>query len=383
MTRRESVGLGLAAATLLRSQTRTPYKVAIIGRTGHGGFGHGWDLAWNGVPGVQVVAVSDPDEKGRATARGRSGALRGYADYREMLDRERPQIVTIGLRWSDERLAMFRAAVDIGAHVLVEKPFASCVADADEMTALAARRGVKVQVGHAARASVNAGRLQKMIRDGEIGQVVELRARGKEDQRAGGEDLVVLGTHALDLMRLFAGDPRWVFGHVTEDGREVTRRDGREGGEHVGKLAGNQISATFAFEKGLDGYFATHTASPYPPQNRCGLWIMGTKGAIHINVGNSRSAEARILRSPLWMADKEAQWESLGPEGPETQGTFDRPANSMALDLVDAIERDRPPICTARDGTWTIEMIAGIYQSHFKGAPVSFPLADRRDPFAV
>jgi predicted dehydrogenase len=83
------------------------------------------------------------------------------------------------------------------------------------------------------------------------------------------------------------------------------------------------------------------------------------------------------------MAEKEAQWEMLGPEGPETQGTFDRPANSMALDLVDAIERDRPPVCTARDGTWTIEMIAGIYQSHFKGAPVSFPLTDRRDPFAV
>ena len=46
-----------------------------------------------------------------------------------------------------------------------------------------------------------------MLREGRLGQLLEIRARGKEDTRAGGEDLIVLGTHCFDLMRYFAGDP--------------------------------------------------------------------------------------------------------------------------------------------------------------------------------
>jgi len=383
MRRREFLYLGLGVAAAVRAQQPKPHTVAIIGYTGHGGFGHAWDLAWNRVPGVQVLAVSDPDEAGRARARQRSSALRAYADYRQMLERERPSIVSISLRWADERLAMFQAAAEIGAHIIVEKPFAPSLPDADEMVALAARRGIKVLVGHQARASETIPRIRRMIHDGEIGQLIELRIRGKEDARAGGEDLVVLGTHGLDLMRLFAGDPRWVFAHVTQGGREVTPRDGRQGSEHVGTLAGDQISATFVFDNALHGYFNSCPAEPIPPGNRCGLTILGSKGAIFINFGTSRSAESWVLRSSMWMEGKEGRWEPLGPEGPDTVGAFDRASHAMALDFIDAIDHDRDPICSVRDGCWTIEMIAGIYRSQFTGTRVHFPLRDRRDPFAA
>jgi predicted dehydrogenase len=381
MRRREFLYLGLSAAAQTRQQR--PYTVVIIGHTGRGGFGHGWDLAWNKMPGVQVVAVSDPDESGRARARQRSGALRSYADYRQMLERELPGIVTIGPRWTDERLAMFRAAAEIGAHIIIEKPFASSLPDADEMVALAARKGIKVLVGHQARASEVLRRVRRMIGDGEIGRLVELRVRGKEDTRAGGEDLVVLGTHGLDLMRIFAGNPRWVFAHVTQDGRETTPRDGRQGSERVGTLAGDQIAATFAFDNALHGHFGSCRAEPIPPGNRCGLTILGSKGAVFINVGTSRSAESWILRSPMWMEGKDAHWELIGPEGPDAVGDFDRASHAMALDLIDAIENDRDPVCSVRDGCWTIEMIAGIYRSQFTGSRVHFPLVNRTDPFAV
>ena len=383
MERREFMSLGLGATAALRARPPERLTVAIAGDTGQGGFGHAWDLAWNRVPGVQVVAVSDPDEAGRARARQRSGALRAYADYREMLERERPAIVSISSRWTDGRLAMFRAAAGIGAHILVEKPFAGSLPDADEMVSLAARRGIKVLVGHQARASETIRRVLRMIRDGEIGELVELRVRGKEDKRAGGEDLVVLGTHGLDLMRLVAGDPRWVFAHVTQGGREVTPRDGRQGSERVGTLAGDRISATFLFDNALHGTFDSRRAEPTPPGNRCGLTILGSRGAIFINVGTSRSAESWILRSPMWREDKDTRWEPLGPDGPDTVGTFDRGSHAMALDLIDAIERDRDPVCSVRDGCWTIEMIAGIYRSQFSGSRVPFPLKDRSDPFAA
>jgi predicted dehydrogenase len=335
------------------------------------------------VSGAQVVAVADPDEAGRARAQKRSGALRAYADYRQMLERERPGIACIACRWTEERLPMFRAAAEAGAHMIVEKPFAGSLPDADEMVALAARRHLKVATGHQARASETLARIRRIVQNGEIGQIVELRARGKEDARAGGEDLVVLGTHCLDLMRVFAGDPRWVFAHVTQGGREVTPRDGRQGTERVGLLAGDRISATFLFDGGLHGYFDSHRTEPIPPGERCGLAVLGTKGAVFINVGTSRSAQSWILRSPMWMASTDARWEPLGPEGPDTVGNSDRASHAMALDMIDAIERDREPVCTARDGCWTIEMIAGVYGSQFSGARVCFPFSDRRDPFAL
>ncbi|MGP8243835.1 MAG: Gfo/Idh/MocA family protein [Bryobacteraceae bacterium] len=363
-----------------RSQQAKPRTVGIIGYTGHGNFGHAWDLAWNGVPGVQVVAVSDPDDAGRAKAQQRSKALRAYSDYRQMVARERPNIVSIACRWADERLAMFRAAIEVGAHIIVEKPFAPSLPDADEMMALATRRGIKVMTGHQARASKTILQVRGMIHNGEIGQIVELRARGKEDVRAGGEDLAVLGTHSLDLMRVFAGDPRWVFAHVTQRGRDITPQDGRQGAEHVGIIGGDQISATFLFDNAVHGHFDSRLAEPFPPGDRCGLTIVGTKGSIFINVGTSRSGESWVRRSPMPLG---AQWEPLGPEGPDTVGDTDRASGAMARDFLDAINHDREPVCTGYDGRWTIEMIAGIYRSQFGGARVSFPLKDRRDPFAA
>jgi len=381
MTRRESLLTGLGIAAMAHARPEQSHRVAIIGYTGHGNFGHAWDLAWNGLPTVQVVAVSDPDPAGRTAAQKRSGALRSYADYRQMLDRERPGIVNIACRWADERLPMFRAAVEIGAHILVEKPFAPSLPVADQMVDLAARKGIKVAVGHQARASANARSIHRMIAEGRIGEIVELRARGKEDARAGGEDLIVLGTHSLDLMRFFVGDPRWVSAHVTQDGREITPRDGHQGTERIGLLAGNQIAAEFVFDNALPVTFASRKSLPIPPGEHCGLTLLGTRGAIFINVGTSRSAQAWIVRSPLWAEGEAPRWEALGPEGPDTVGNFDRASHAMAADFIDAIDHNREPVCNARDGCWTIEMIAGVYNSQFSQQRVRFPLRDRRDPF--
>ncbi len=355
------------------------YRAVIIGDTGRGGYGHGWELAWNRIPAVEVVAVADPDEAGRKGAMERCGAPRGYADYHEMIRREKPDLVTIGSRWADQHLAMLTAAAEARAHVLMEKPFAPDLPEADRMVEVAARHGIKVQVGHIIRAS--SVRLKAILEAGEIGQLLEMRARGKEDRRAGGEDLVVLGSHALDLMRYFVGDPRWVFANVQQDGREIRRSDAHTGKEQVGRFAGNDIAASFAFDNGVHGYFASKASEPKPPGNRCGLWLYGSKGVIFINQGNSRTAEGRILRSPYWIEEPgKAEWTPLATAGPERNGNWDRPNNLMALDLLDAIEKNRKPLCDASDGRWTMEMIAGIYDSQRTGGRVKFPLVDRRDP---
>jgi hypothetical protein len=78
-------------------------RAAIIGHTGRGDYGHGLDQIFNDFDKIQVVAVADPDEKGRERAKQRSKALRHYGDYREMLTKEMPQLASIanGYRRAD------------------------------------------------------------------------------------------------------------------------------------------------------------------------------------------------------------------------------------------------------------------------------------------
>src|SRR4051794_28507663 len=94
-----------------------------IGPPGRGGFGHGKGAGFAGREGIEVVAVADADERGRAAALLRCGAARGYADYHQMLEKERPALVCIGPRTTAERREMLLAAVGAGAHVMCEKPF--------------------------------------------------------------------------------------------------------------------------------------------------------------------------------------------------------------------------------------------------------------------
>ena len=71
------------------------FRIGIIGHTGRGGYGHSLDMAFVGVEGVEIVALADPDDEGRAETAARTGAATAYADYREMLDREKLDIAVL------------------------------------------------------------------------------------------------------------------------------------------------------------------------------------------------------------------------------------------------------------------------------------------------
>jgi predicted dehydrogenase len=149
MQRREFLHRAAGAAALAMATTGshvrgavTPPKftAAVIGHTGRGNFGHGMDVVFNDRPNIEVVGLADPDEAGRARAQERVRARRTYADYREMLQQERPQLVSVAPRWTNQHHAMVMAALSVGAHVYCEKPFTRTLAEADELLALAALR---------------------------------------------------------------------------------------------------------------------------------------------------------------------------------------------------------------------------------------------------
>lgn len=222
MTTRRSL---LALAALPVAATPKRYRVAVIGHTGRGNCGHGIDTVWQAFDHMDLVAIADAHEAGRAAAAQRLHAPRQYADYREMLRREQPDIVGIGPCWMDQRVAMVTAAAEAGAYIYLEKPFALTLADADRMVDAVRQHKVKLQIAHQMRTSPHTLYAKALIDAGEIGVIQEIRARGKEDRRAGGEDLLVLGSHLCDMLRFFLGNPEWTLAHVTTAGREMSDAD--------------------------------------------------------------------------------------------------------------------------------------------------------------
>ena len=390
MKRREfikSTAVGLAALGAASAKAKKPkYKVAVIGRTGKGNYGHGLDVVWNDIDQAQVAAIADVDAAGRAAAAKRLNAPRAYADYRDMLEKERPQIVSVAARWLDCHRDMVLACAEFGCHVFLEKPMCQTLEQADEMIAALEKRNLKLAIAHQTRYSPSLRHVQRAIADGVLGDIVELRGRGKEDRRGGGEDLMVLGTHIMDLMRLFAGDPQWCFARVSDDGKPVTREDVRDGAEGIGPLAGDEIHATYRFGQTTMGFFSTHRARDGAAK-RFGLQLFGTKGILTMTTG--ALPEIWLVEDPSWQPGRsDARWKritSAGIDKPETLTDRGHALGNrlIALDLIAAIETDTQPKGGMYDGRAALEMILAVYESHRLGEPVDLPLKNREHPLSL
>lgn len=361
-------------------------RIGVIGRTGKGNYGHGVETVWADLPRTEVVAVADENEQGRAEAANRTKAARTYADYREMLDKEQLDIVAVCPRWIDQHHAMVMAAVEQGCHVFMEKPFCRTLEQADDIVRALEMRHLRLGIAHQTRYHPVLPVVRDLIKAGEIGEVLEIRARGKEDSRGGGEDLWVLGTHMMDLMQVFAGNVAWCFGTVTVKGQPITKADVDEGNEGIGPLAGDAVEARYRFANGINGYFASHRNVGGNP-SRFGLQIFGSKGIIEFLSGYL--TPVRLLRDPSWSPGRSgAKWlpiSSNGIDKPETlSGDGLHTGNARAAeDLLQAIETNRDPDSNAATARAATEMIVAVFESQRLGGPVRFPLENRKNPLTM
>ena len=379
-----------AAAHALPAVEKKPArKAAIIGHTGAGDYGHGIERVFHGMSDVTVVAVADPDEGGRAKAKAASGAARGYADYREMLEKEKPDLVAIGPRWATEHHAMAMAALQAGAHLYLEKPFTITLAEADDILRLAREKQRRVAVAHVTRMAPSVRRLEKALRGGLIGDVLEIHAAGKMGSRAGGQDMMVLGLHVFDLARLFAGDVRWCQAGICEQGRPAAVADARESPtDKVGLVAGDDIFAHFAMQSGVNVTFRSRAglekaAGPF------GMEIVGTKGIARLNSGFAPgiSLLANPNREPTTRTEAWQEWtggaDVAGEAAFEGLTGYDASHRRVVRDWLQSIGENREPLGSAERAMKAIEMAHGVFQAGITGQRVSFPLAKRTHPLAV
>lgn len=353
------------------------YRVAVIGSSGRGDYGHGLDIMWKGVRRTQVVAVADDNPAGLQKAAKRLGVDQTFADYRAMLDRVKPDIVAIALRWIDRHAEMATACAERGIHMYMEKPFCRTLGEADRVIRVCDMTHSRLALAHVTRYSPRLAKVRELIAGGAIGKVLEYRARGKEDKRGGGEDLWVLGSHVLNLVAILGGKPKWCFATVSQNGRPIQKKDIVNGPEGLGPLAGDDVRATYGLTNGATATFQSVRNAGGNPA-RFGVQICGSKGIIEILTGYL--PDVRLLEDPGWSPGRnpKAKWRpvtSAGVDKPEPLAN-DLEAGNVAAgnDLIAAIEGNREPLCNAREGRDVVEMILAAFESQRKSGPVNFPL---------
>ncbi|MBN8525100.1 MAG: Gfo/Idh/MocA family oxidoreductase [Planctomycetes bacterium] len=363
--------------------------------------GHGLHVACRGLPGVEVAGLVDTRDQDIAARLAATGARRHFRTLEELLERARPDIVILCSRHPGDHLAQIRAAAERGVHVYCEKPMCADLIEADAIVALAERHGVRIAVAHPARHAAVFRALKDLLADGAIGRPLAAYGRGKCDHRGGGEDLVVLGTHILDLQAHLFGPPLHVQAEVWTGGRPSAPGETVATVEPIGPAAGDDIVATFAFAGGVHGHFSSHRGWAQPGNDGVimGLTVLGDRGALSLRF-NDRAhppTTLRICRQPLPPEDG-ATYEdvpvppcacpsaspldlSLCGQPDVPQAPFFLEANRAALlDLMSAIETGCRPRCDADDARIAQEMIQGIYAAHLSGGRLRFPLAQREHP---
>lgn len=230
--------------------------------------------------------------------------------------------------------------------------------------------------------------VKSLIANDEIGEVLEVRGRGTEDHRGGGEDLWVLGSHVFGLMRSVAGgDATSCCARVTARGRPVTRGDVVEGAEVIGPLAGDDVQARYTFPGGVAGHFSSRRGMGGGKPSRCAVQIFGSKGVIELPTGCL--TPAFILRDEGWSPGRSGKsWEPITSAGvgkpePRTDGTPEGGHVAAINDLLDAVKQDRPTRCSAEECRKIVEMIVAVFESHRLGGPVDLPLATRDNPLVL
>jgi len=366
-----------AASTLAANVSKAKlYTVGVLGHTGRGNFGHGLDTVWMHLPQTQIVAVSDGNPAGLKKAQNKLKTEHGYTDFRKLLQKHRPDIVAVCPRHPDQHAAMIIAACENGAKgIYIEKPYCLNLGEAHQIGKALEAHKTKIAVAHRNRYHPLLPTLNKMIREGAIGKVMEIRGRGKEDRRGGGEDLWVLGTHVLNLARQFSGRFTSCSAILLQDQRPVTPKDCRPGNEALGTLAGNELHARYMTESGIPVYFDS-IQNYGNRQAGFGLTIVGNEGMINLRC--DRSPIAYLQKGTPWNPSPNSRsWQPIGVDGP---GSAPLPKEQIhdvhhhiasTQDLIAAMEEeDRQPLCNHIEGMETVEMVMATFESHRQGGKV-------------
>jgi predicted dehydrogenase len=174
--------------------------------------------------GYNVVAACDPDETARQQTARLWSVPTTYSDYREMLDKERPDVVDINLRWDQgmgaRRIEVLEACAERGIHVQLAKPLGATWKECSTMVSLASKHGVLLSVNQNSRYAPSFYAAGALIRQGVLGPLLSAgiawdAARGLQ-HRADFDAVHDVSVHQVDVvLSWFDQEPDVVFADQT------------------------------------------------------------------------------------------------------------------------------------------------------------------------
>ena len=256
-----------------------------VGLVGCGSIAHYHMHGWNGVDQAEVVALADPVAEAREEFGERHGIAQRYEDFRQMVDDEALDIVSI-CTWHRLHAPMTIAACARKPRaVLCEKPMATSLGECDDMLTAARRNHVKLAIAHQRRFNPAWTLARKLVAEGAIGEVRQVNARG-------GQGLLNDCSHLLDMMRYVMGDPRavWVMGNIERKTERFERDIPIE----------DRSLCVVQFDNGAIGQLLQELAGP----NYQGGVFCGSEGIIELD-----ESKVRLLNSNT------GTWEERPGEG--------------------------------------------------------------------
>lgn len=291
-----------------------------------------------------------------------------YTDYKSMIQEVKPDLVSIATESGiHAEIALF--CIDHGVHVIIEKPMAMSISDANEIIRCSEEKHVRVSACHQNRFNIAVQEMRHALEAGRFGRLSHGSIHVRWNRNQGyyeqapwrgtwaqdGGALMNQCIHGIDLLR-------WTFGGEIEEVYGQTRQQFHDylEAEDVG----------MAVVKFKNGAIATieGTTNVYPKNLEETLYIFGEKGTVKIGGTSTNNID-------VWdFADEsEADTKNKGLQE-ETSNVYGNGHTSLFADMIDAIQNDRKPYVDAYAGRDALELVLAIYKSQKEGHAVKLPL---------
>jgi UDP-N-acetylglucosamine 3-dehydrogenase len=280
---------------------------------------------------TELIGVADTDAR-TASSVAQEFECQSYTNYRDLI-KNKPDAISIATPTIlHQEIAL--EAIKENINILVEKPIADTLANADGVIKAAQRRGVKLMVGHIERFNPAITKLKEIIGSGLLGDIISISAKrvGPYSPRIRDVGIILdLGTHDIDVITFLMGEK------VTE----------------IYALAGSVIHhyedhaiITLKFSNGGKGVIETNWLTPHKVRE---LTVIGSEGI----------AEVNYIDSTLKILDKEwirdAKIEKREPLSLEIEH------------FINCIRQDKEPMVSGKDGRYALELAIAAAESSKTG----------------
>lgn len=298
-------------------------------------------------------------------------SIERFTDYHEMVSKHSDLDLVAIATESGIHAEIALYLIDKGINVIIEKPMAMSMKDADEIVKKSAEKGVKVSVCHQNRFNIAVQEMRQALENGRFGKISHgsinvrwNRNKAYYDQApwrgkwaSDGGCLFNQCIHGIDLLR-------WMMGDEVEEVYGVTKQQFHDylEAEDIGM-------ALVKFKNGAIGTIEG-TVNVYPKNLEETLYLFGETGTVKIGGTSTNNID-------VWdFADEnETDNKNKGLQE-ETSNVYGNGHTSLYRDVIDSILNDRSPYIDAVAGRNAVEMILAIYKSAETGEPVKLPLKD-------